>query len=264
MSLVGKWLAESGLEGPAAALDTLRAATAEADAAARDAEVAGGIGGGGTNADTSSLLSSQLLELSAAPGTTRQGRPASPPSAWPPTPTSSMRAPSRAARPRRPPRPPRSSPRGARASSGRSSSSAPPTRPSSAGPRPSWRKIPRDRPPRTPRPAPSRQEKYLAWHIATQKKQLAADLAFPSELARNERAYLSTAISAYGRALGYADAHDLHAMHRFVALFLAHGRKGAAVVVEEEGEAEGEAEARRTVAEQQRLRARALGPANRL
>ena len=218
LSLVGKWLAESGLEGPGAALDTLRAATAEADAAAAHDE-------GGeikNNAGASAVLSSQLLDPSSSSNAARTAC------------TASFRLASYADKLHAGAVARRSSPEAAKAAAlvaARASKLKPLELERSANAA-ELRKAeavlaqnPRDAAARDSKARAEQAEKYLAWHIAAERKHLDADLAFPRELARNESAYLSTAISAYGRALEAADAHDLHAVHRFVALFLAHGRR---------------------------------------
>ena len=240
MSLVGKWLAESGLEGPAAALDTLRAATAEADAAARD-ENEGGRSGGGNNANAA-LLSSQLLDISA--NSNAAARTAC---------TASFRLASYADKLHAGAVARRSSPEAAKADALVAARRASKLRPLELERSANAAKLrraeallarnPRDAAARDSKARAEQTEKYLAWHVAAERKHVAADLAFPRELARNEAAYLSTAIQGHGRALVAADSHDLHAVHRFVALFLAHGRKssgrgGAEVEVEQEEQEE--------------------------
>ena len=206
MSLVGKWLAESGLEGPAAALDTLRAATAEADAAAReivqsdDGDPSSSRHDADRTACTASFRLASYADKLHAGAVARRSSPEAAKAA-------ALVAARRASKLK-----PLEVERAANAAKLREAEASLARNPSSASARDAKARA-------------EQQERYLAWHIANEKKQLDADLVFPRELARNERAYLSTAISAYGRALEAADAHDLHAVHRFLALFLAHGRR---------------------------------------
>lgn len=229
MSLVGKWLAESGLEGPAAALDTLRAATAEADAAARRCAEEDGDKNNANNASDDALLSSQLI-----------GLPSTGDDAARTACTASFRLASYADKLHAGAVARRSSPEAAKASALVAARRANKLRPleleraanaaelrrieaqladpkASAGSRAAALREAKAR--------AEQNERHLAWHVAAERKHVAADLAFTGELARNEAAYLATAVSAYGRALEAADSHDLHAVHRFVALFLAHGGK---------------------------------------